>query len=106
MRLLLATHNLGKFKEIMEVMEDLPFEWESLKSLGIEAVAEETGVTYEENALQKARFYAKISGLPTVADDSGMVVAALAGELGVHTRRWARGSGRSVAGFFHEAHGQ
>ncbi len=66
--------------------------------LGIAVHPEETGNTYAENALIKARaFHAASGGLPTVAEDAGIIVAALEGELGVHTRRWGLGPSVSDA---------
>lgn len=58
---------------------------------GITEVPEETGDTFKANAEQKARFYFKKTGLPTLADDSGIIVEALESELGIHTRRWGAG---------------
>jgi len=52
---------------------------------------EETGSTFEENAVKKARFYYDRSKIPTIADDSGIIIEALENELGVHTRRWGAG---------------
>ncbi|QQR54335.1 non-canonical purine NTP pyrophosphatase [Candidatus Peregrinibacteria bacterium] len=95
MKFLVATHNPGKFAEIMEVLKDLEKEghlFVSLREIGIHEDCEETGSTYEENALLKARFYSHLSGLPTIADDSGIQVDALEGELGVKTRRWGAGA--------------
>lgn len=63
----------------------------SLSDLGIREEYPEEGSTFEANALGKARFYHELSGLPTVADDSGLFVDALGDELGVKTRRWGAG---------------
>lgn len=90
-KILIATHNFGKFKELMEVLEDLPFKFVSLNDEGIEEDVEENGETYEENATIKAEFFGRLTGLPTIADDSGIHVDALKGELGVKTRRWGAG---------------
>ncbi len=92
MKVLIATHNQGKFKELMEVLEALPFEFVSLSDLDITEDVEETGETYEDNALIKATFFGSMTGLPTIADDSGIHVDALKGELGVKTRRWGAGA--------------
>lgn len=95
MKILIATTNMGKFGEILEVLAPLEpqgYSFVSLKDLGIEQDCEETGKTYAENALLKAHFYGVLSGLPTIADDSGLQVDALLGELGVKTRRWGAGS--------------
>lgn len=95
MKFLVATRNQGKFAEIMEVLHSLEakgHEFVSLDELGIQDDCDETGETYEANALLKARFYAGLSGVPTIADDSGIQVDALQGELGVKTRRWGAGA--------------
>lgn len=92
MDLLIATKNPGKFNEIVASLAGLPVKFLSLKDLGIEADFDEVGESFEQIALDKARFYAGLSGLPTVADDSGIIVEALAGELGLKTRRWGAGA--------------
>jgi len=89
--LLIATRNKGKFKELMEVLHELPFTFVSLDDVDIEGDVEETGTTYEENAILKAEFFGKQVSLPTIADDSGIVIEALKDELGVQTRRWGAG---------------
>lgn len=91
-KILIATHNSGKFKELMEVLEDLPFKFVSLNDEKITEDVEETGSSYEANAIIKAEFFGKMTGLPTIADDSGIHVDALQGELGVKTRRWGAGA--------------
>jgi len=91
-KILIATHNFGKFKELMEVLEDLPVKFVSLNDEKIEDDVEENGETYKENAIIKAEFFGRESGLPTIADDSGIIVDALEGELGVRTRRWGAGA--------------
>ncbi|MBN2096145.1 non-canonical purine NTP pyrophosphatase [Candidatus Peregrinibacteria bacterium] len=91
MKILIATHNFGKFKELMEVLEELPFKFASLNDEKIEEDVEENGETYEANAIIKAEFFGRLTGLPTIADDSGIHVDALEGELGVKTRRWGAG---------------
>lgn len=90
-KILIATTNKGKFKELMEVLGDLPFKFVSLTDEGITGDVEETGKTYEENALLKAAHFGQIANLPTIADDSGIHIDALEGELGVKTRRWGAG---------------
>lgn len=91
MNILIATKNPGKFTEIAQILIDIEAIFLSLDDLGITADFEETGQTFEENALGKARFYANLSGLPTLADDSGIFVKALSEELGLKTRRWGAG---------------
>lgn len=87
-KLLIATRNPGKFREIKNLLADLPIEVVSLSDLKIQEDVEETGETYAENAKKKAIFYSKISGLPTLADDSGIEISALGGAPGRNTRRW------------------
>lgn len=91
MDILIATKNPGKFKEISEFMKGLKLQFVSLSDLGIEHDYPEEGLTFEENALGKARFYSGLTGLPALADDSGIFINALADELGVKTRRWGAG---------------
>ncbi len=91
MKILIATRNKGKFKGLVEGLGDLPFQFVSLDDMGIEGDVVETGETYEENAILKAEFFGVKSGLVTISDDSGIVVDALKGELGVKTRRWGAG---------------
>jgi XTP/dITP diphosphohydrolase len=87
-KLLIATKNQGKVGEFKEFLKDLPFEIVSLFDLGITEDVEEDGKTYEENSQKKALYFSKLSGLPTVADDGGIEIAALNNEPGVRTRRW------------------
>ncbi len=88
-RLLIATGSPHKFGELRDLL-DLPnSDLVSLVDLGIADGVEEPGETFEANALIKARHYARESGLPTIADDSGIEVDALGGRPGVHTRRYA-----------------
>ena len=88
-KLLIATHNQGKLKELSSLLEGVPFELVSLSDVGIEHDVDETGATLEENASLKAETYAQLSGLPTLADDSGLEVDALGGEPGVRSARYA-----------------
>ncbi len=88
MKLLIATTNQGKLKEIQRFLSDVNVELVSLKDLGILDVVEETGKTFEENAILKAKFYAEKSELPTLADDGGFEIDALNGEPGVKSHRW------------------
>jgi XTP/dITP diphosphohydrolase len=91
MRLLIGTNNAGKIIEIGEALADLAVDIVTPKILDIKEAPPETGSTFEENAILKARFFHGRSGLPTVADDSGIIVEALQDELGLHTRRWGAG---------------
>ncbi len=89
-RLLIATRSRHKLRELGELLKLEPgVELLSPDDVGIEDEPEETGETFETNARIKARFYARRSGLPTLADDSGLEVDALGGAPGVRTRRFA-----------------
>ena len=94
MKLLIATRNPGKLREYKELLQDLPFALTYLPEEGIDLEVAETGQSFAENARLKARAYARASGLPTLADDSGLEVDALGGAPGVRTARYA-GSGAS-----------
>jgi len=85
MKLVLATANPGKIKEMQEILAELNIDVVTRKDLGIELDVEETGETFLENATLKAEAICKASGLPSVADDSGLVVDALGGKPGVHS---------------------
>jgi XTP/dITP diphosphohydrolase len=93
-KLLIATHNQGKKREYADLLQGLELELTTLSELGITHDVAEDGATYQENALLKARAYAALSGLLTLADDSGLDVDALGGAPGVRTARWA-GEGAS-----------
>ncbi len=86
--LVIATHNGGKLKEIGALLEPYGLQCISAGSLGLPEPAE-TGTTFVENALIKARAAAEASGLTALADDSGLSVAALGGRPGVYTADWA-----------------
>jgi XTP/dITP diphosphohydrolase len=90
-RLLLATFNQGKLEDYRLFCRSLPIELVPLGALGIHAEFEEVHPTFEENARAKAEFYAGLSGLPTLADDSGIEIPYYGMEPGVRTRRWAGG---------------
>lgn len=83
--LLIATRNPGKLREFAQIFADLGLQLLTLADLGIEHEVEETGDTFYENARLKAEGYLELSGLPTLADDSGLEVAALNGAPGVHS---------------------
>ena len=86
--LVIATHNAGKLKEIGALLAPYGLQCISAGSLGLPEPAE-TGTTFVENALIKARASAEASGLPALADDSGLCVAALGGRPGVYSADWA-----------------
>jgi len=91
-RLLVATKNQGKFKEIKSALSGIDFEIFSLKDLGVSPKGLiEDGETFQENALKKAQFFYEQTKTLTLAEDSGILVDALPGELGVKTRRWGAG---------------
>ncbi len=93
LKLLLASHNPGKIIELRALLADLDAELVSLRDLEIAEKAEETGDTYRDNALLKARFYAARAALPALADDSGLEVDALAGAPGVLSARYLAAPG-------------
>jgi len=88
-RLLIATRSAHKLRELRELLHLDHGELVSLDELGIPGDPVEDGETFETNAALKARFGARASGLPTLADDSGLEVDALGGNPGVRTRRYA-----------------
>ena len=90
MRVLLATTNQDKLREIRSILAANAVELVTLKDIPPIAEPEETGETFEENARQKARYYAAHCGLRTVAEDSGLVIDALDGEPGVRSARFLR----------------
>ena len=90
-KFVIATSNPGKFREIMEVMDGLPYNIVSSRELGLHDDLVEDGDTYDANALKKVTHYRDQTGFLTLAEDSGIVVDALQGELGVKTRRWGAG---------------
>src|SRR5687767_11697695 len=87
-QLVIATHNPGKLREIAELLEPLGLECLSAAELDLPE-PEESGVSFADNADLKAREAADLSGLPALADDSGLVVDALHGRPGIFSARWA-----------------
>ena len=87
--LVLASHNAGKLKELQALLGD------RVRSIGEFSTVEpeETGLSFVENAILKARHAARISGLPALADDSGLAVDALGGAPGIYSARYAGGAG-------------
>jgi len=93
-KILVATRNPGKRREYADLLADLdtggePVDWLMLEDVGIDTEVEETGETFEANAVLKATTYAVESGLLTLADDSGLAVDALGGAPGVYSARFA-----------------
>ncbi len=87
-RILLATRNEGKIREIKDLVRDLPVEFLSLEDVGPVPDVVEDGVTFEENARKKACEIARSTAMPTLADDSGLCVDALDGRPGVYSARY------------------
>lgn len=87
-RIVLASHNPGKLKELRDLIGPFGFDLVSAGELGLPE-PEETGTTFEENAALKAKAAAEASGLPALADDSGLAVDALGGDPGIYSARWA-----------------
>lgn len=87
-QLLIATTNPGKLREIRGILAGTPVELVALDAVSNIAEPEETGNTFAENARLKAIHYSQKTGLPAVADDSGIVIDALDGAPGVHSARW------------------
>jgi XTP/dITP diphosphohydrolase len=88
-KLVVATKNEGKWRETAQILADLPFEVVSLSDYPDAPDVEETGATFVENAIIKARAYAAFAGELTLADDSGLEVDALDGAPGVYSSRFA-----------------
>ena len=88
MRFVLATHNPGKLREMADILSHLNIEVVSPADLGIDVDVEETGTTFAENAMLKAKAICKAANLPAIADDSGLCVDALNGGPGVFSARY------------------
>lgn len=96
-KVLVATTNQGKLREIKEYLSHLPIEFVSLKDVGITQDVEENGKTYEENSQKKALVYSQLSGLPSISDDGGLEIAALGGAPGVDTKYFGNAEGSEEA---------
>ena len=88
MKLVIATTNPGKLREIEGILSGIPFTLETLKDYPPVAEPAETGQTFGENARLKALYYAAATGELTVAEDSGLEIDALEGAPGIHSARW------------------
>jgi len=88
MKVVLASKNKHKLVEISQILEKLDIELVLQSELGVDIDVEETGTTFEENSFQKAEAVMKATGLPALADDSGIAVDALNGEPGVYSARY------------------
>jgi XTP/dITP diphosphohydrolase len=89
MKIVVATRNHGKLREIVPLLADLSLDLHTIDELAPDAELREDGPTFEENALAKAQQAARATGLPAIADDSGLEVDALGGAPGVHSARYA-----------------
>ena len=87
-KFVLATHNPGKLKEMAAILSDLGIQVVSPADVGVTVDVEETGATFAENAMLKAKAICEASGLPAIADDSGLCVDALNGGPGVYSARY------------------
>ena len=87
-RFVLASHNAGKLREMRDILGELGIEVLSQAEVGVDVDPEETGTTFEENAVIKAKAVMGACGLPAVADDSGLMVDALGGGPGVYSARF------------------
>lgn len=87
-RILVATQNKGKVREFAEMMQGMALDWLGLDDVGVTEDVPETGSTFRENALLKATAYAQMTGLLTLADDSGLEIDALGGAPGVYSARY------------------
>jgi XTP/dITP diphosphohydrolase len=92
--LVIATTNMGKTAEIRDLLKGFPITIKNLSDFGPIPQVEEDGDTFDDNAYKKASFTARVLGYPALADDSGLVVAALDGAPGVHSARYG-GEGAS-----------
>jgi XTP/dITP diphosphohydrolase len=87
--LVLASRNQGKTEELRALLANFPVDIKNLEDFGPTPTIDEDGETFEDNAISKARFTAKVLGLPALADDSGLKVEALGGAPGVRSARYA-----------------
>ena len=96
-QLLLATNNPGKIIEIQALLIDINADLVTPNDLGLSLEVEEDGQTYQENAARKALAFAQLSGLTTLADDSGLEVDSLGGRPGIHSARFSPKAGATDA---------
>lgn len=88
-KLLIATGNKAKLKDLKKFLKNLNLEILSLKDLNLTQDVKENGKTYKENSEKKALYFAKLTNLPTIADDGGIEIDALGGKPGVNSKYWA-----------------
>ncbi|MBQ6932940.1 MAG: RdgB/HAM1 family non-canonical purine NTP pyrophosphatase [Clostridia bacterium] len=98
-KLLIATNNQKKLKELSAILIDLGFECVTLRDMGLDIDPEETGTTFAENSYIKAKCGMEASGLPCIADDSGLAVDALDGAPGVYSARYCEGTDEDRVAF-------
>jgi XTP/dITP diphosphohydrolase len=96
-KILIATNNKGKVKELQDLLKDTGFELVTPADINLNLEVEEDGATYAENAVKKANAFARASGLVSLADDSGLEVDALDGAPGLHSARYHPKSGANDA---------
>lgn len=96
MKIVVATKNKGKIREIKSILNDLPCEIVSMEDMGIDVEVTEDGETFSENAKKKSVEIMKICNEITMADDSGLVVSALNGEPGVYSARYSGEHGNDL----------
>jgi len=93
-KILLATNNAGKVAEMAQIIRQTGFDKQinllTPQNLGVDLTVKETGTTFFDNAYLKAQAFANKTGLPTIADDSGLVVEALDGRPGIYSARWGK----------------
>lgn len=87
-KIILASNNAGKIKEVKQILADMDIELLSMNEAGVDTEIEENGATFEENALIKARAVVELTGILTIADDSGLEVDYLNKEPGVYSARY------------------
>jgi XTP/dITP diphosphohydrolase len=103
-QLLIASHNKGKIAEFADMLQGLDIELKSAADFNLPE-PEETGNTFIENAVLKARAAMEATGLPSLADDSGLAIDALNGEPGIHSARWGQTpEGRDFNMAMHKVH--
>ena len=92
MTFVIATGNAGKLREMTALLCELDITAVSMRDAGVDIAVDETGATFYDNALLKAKTLCETTGMPAIADDSGLMVDALDGAPGVHTKRYGGGN--------------
>jgi len=91
-QLIIATNNYGKIKEIKQILKDIPFKLKTLKEIGNQSEVEETGKSFEENAILKAKIVGDKTQILTLSEDSGLEVDYLSGKPGIYSARYTEGT--------------